>query len=231
MGAVEVWIAAMRSNAVPGSPLWISVVALIALLNVVLLLFVSRNYFAARASRAKDRRSDLEPAPAVGEHFYGAPDGFTEAASDDGFPLASTAEGGVAPIVTTTASEAPASSKPILQGSARHATTAATDAPIEDVLEAARIRIEKHPGSSEALKDLLRALYLDQSMFTFSILAEMPAEDRALAGSLVEAWLMDAYPVERWEGVYKATQEGLAPGLSFDPVGASGGPQFSAGRG
>lgn len=206
---------------VPGSPLWISAVALIALLNVILLLFVSRNYFAARASRAAEGRPDrdrgstfpvarlpdiardgcehsilpgpeLEPAAVVAEHFHEAPVSPDNATSDD----------------PTRQALAPEVAAPVVK-------TAATEAPVQDVLEAVRMRVEKDPTSARGLKDLIRALYLDQSMFAFSSLAEMNAADRALASSLVQAWLTDAYPVDRWEDAYHAIQDELEPGSSL----------------
>jgi hypothetical protein len=78
-----------------------------------------------------------------------------------------------------------------------------------DLREALVARVARDPDSTDGLRDLVRALYLDQSNFRFHAIAELPAEDRLLARQLLDAWLADPSAVDHWEAMYAAFREGL----------------------
>jgi len=73
-----------------------------------------------------------------------------------------------------------------------------------DLREALTARFAYDRGSAQGLKDLVRALYLDQSNFRFHELAELQAEDKALARALIDQWMADPTAVEYWEQTYAA---------------------------
>ena len=81
---------------------------------------------------------------------------------------------------------------------------------VADVIAAVEARVASDPVEAAALKDLLRALYLDESVFRFSALSRIDDDDRELAAALVTAWLSNAYPLERWSAAFEATQGGVA---------------------
>jgi len=75
-----------------------------------------------------------------------------------------------------------------------------------DILLAALRRIQEQPESARPFRELIRALYLDQSVFTFDCLADLPSEDRQLALALLKAWLAGTYEPERWEDAFQDSQ-------------------------
>lgn len=80
----------------------------------------------------------------------------------------------------------------------------------ENIFDVVQTRITRDRASAQGLSELIRALYLDQSNFTFSTVAELDPEDRALAKGLVEAWLSDPKAFERWEELYETVREDYA---------------------
>ena len=75
-----------------------------------------------------------------------------------------------------------------------------------DILLAAIRRIQERPESARPFRELIRALYLDQSVFTFDCLADLDVEDRQLALALLKAWLAGTYAPERWEDAFQDSQ-------------------------
>ena len=82
----------------------------------------------------------------------------------------------------------------------------ATYPPPVNVVAAIRTRVSQDPAAN-GLRDLVRALYLDQSTFTFHTLAELSSEDRALAKQLIDAWLDDPAAIDDWEMFYATLRE------------------------
>ena len=81
---------------------------------------------------------------------------------------------------------------------------------IVDLREALAARVASDGGSAHGLRDLVRALYLDQSNFRFHEIAELQAEDRVLARALIEQWMADPTAIEYWEQTYVAVCESPA---------------------
>ena len=71
-----------------------------------------------------------------------------------------------------------------------------------NISEAVCERVDQDRGSAKGLIDLVRALYLDQSNFTFDVVAQLAPEDRVLAGLLFERWLLDPSEIEYWEDIH-----------------------------
>ena len=169
---------------------WIPLIAALWLASVFLLVFSARKYF---ASRELDR-AGAEPTPMQ--------EPFIEASRTPGTLLAGRE-------VVTDVDDAP---RWVAAPHDRAADIAATisrapDIGAESVFEAVRARIARDRASAEALRELIRALYLDQSNFTFHTIAELDAEDRALAKGLIDKWLEDPSAVERWEILYDTFRE------------------------
>ncbi len=82
----------------------------------------------------------------------------------------------------------------------------------QSIFTAARTRIVRDGVSAQGLSELIRALYLDETNFTFQTIAGLNAEDRALAERLIEAWLADPSAVEPWEEIYDTVRESHAVG-------------------
>ena len=72
-------------------------------------------------------------------------------------------------------------------------------------------RVARDPATAHGLVELVRALYLDGSSFEFHAIAELDAEDRALAKALVDAWLADPAAVDEWKQLYDAVRAPLEP--------------------
>ena len=85
-----------------------------------------------------------------------------------------------------------------------HAENGQQSAP--DILRAALRRIQERPESARPFRELIRALYLDQSVFTFDCLADLDSEDRQLALAVLKAWLAGSYEPERWEDAFQDSQ-------------------------
>lgn len=64
----------------------------------------------------------------------------------------------------------------------------------------------QRPGTSHALANLVRALYLDQSTFTFNTLEPLDDDMRALAAALIDAHLNNRYRADEWERAYEAVK-------------------------
>jgi len=92
------------------------------------------------------------------------------------------------------------------------------DTGAESVFEAVRARIARDRASAQGLSELIRALYLDQSNFTFHTIAELNVEDRALAKGLIEEWLADPSAVETWEEIYDTARESIASSPYREPA-------------
>jgi hypothetical protein len=78
----------------------------------------------------------------------------------------------------------------------------ASGVPREDLLAAVRERLSAAPTASQGLRELVRALYLDQSNFRFETLAALGDEDRRLAFRLIEAWIGDPSALDFWHAMY-----------------------------
>jgi hypothetical protein len=81
---------------------------------------------------------------------------------------------------------------------------------ITDLRDALTARVASDRDSAHGLKELVRALYLDQSNFRFHEIAELQAEDRVLARALIEQWMSNPTAVEYWEQTYAAVCESPA---------------------
>jgi hypothetical protein len=81
---------------------------------------------------------------------------------------------------------------------------------IVDLREALTARVASDRDSAHGLRDLVRALYLDQSTFRFHEIADLRAEDRVLARALIDQWMADPTAVEYWEQTYAAVCESPA---------------------
>ena len=73
-------------------------------------------------------------------------------------------------------------------------------------LEAVRARVARDRPSAQGLIELIRALYLDGSTFTFNTIGDLSTEDRELANALIDAWLADPSAVDDWRDAYDAVQ-------------------------
>lgn len=71
-------------------------------------------------------------------------------------------------------------------------------------LEAFRARVARDRPSAQGLIELIRALYLDGSTFTFNTIGELSTEDRDLANALIDAWLADPSSTDDWRDAYDA---------------------------
>lgn len=169
---------------------WIPLAAALWLASVILLIFSARKYF---ATRGLDRAgADLAP---LQEPFIEAsrtPGTLVvkrEADTDiDDASLSVTARDDHAAEVAGTISREP-------------------EAGVESLFAAVRARIAGDPASAHGLSELIRALYLDQSNFTFQMIAGLSVEDRALAKGLIDEWLVDPSAIERWEEIYETVRE------------------------
>lgn len=73
-------------------------------------------------------------------------------------------------------------------------------------LEAFHARVARDRPSAQGLIELIRALYLDGSTFTFNTIGELSTEDRELANALIDAWLADPSAVDEWRDAYDAVR-------------------------
>lgn len=67
----------------------------------------------------------------------------------------------------------------------------------------ALIQAGKHTPTASALANLIRALYLDQSTFTFNMLEALDPQQRQLASQLIAAHLDNRYRADEWERAYE----------------------------
>lgn len=168
----------------------IPLIAALWLASIFLLVFSARRYF---ASRAHDR-SGAELTP-MQEPFIGA--------SRTPGTLVAERE-----VVTEVDNTSPWVAAPHDLAAGVAATIArAPDTAAESVFEGVRARIARDGACAQGLSELIRALYLDQSNFTFHTIAELNVEDRALAKRLIEEWLADPSAVEPWEEIYDTVRE------------------------
>ena len=82
--------------------------------------------------------------------------------------------------------------------------------PEVSVLDAVRARFAEEGTPAQGLSDLIRALYLDESNFTFHSIADLSDDDRALARRLIDHWLADPLALDRWEEIYTAVPKSYA---------------------
>lgn len=68
------------------------------------------------------------------------------------------------------------------------------------------ISAAKHAPTAAALANLIRALYLDQSTFTFNLLEPLDPDSRRLAAQLVTAHLTNRYRADEWEQAYEGVK-------------------------
>lgn len=68
-------------------------------------------------------------------------------------------------------------------------------------------RVTRDRTSVQGLADLVRALYLDQSNFSFAAIAELAVDDRQLAQALISQWLADPSAVDYWEAMHALLRE------------------------
>lgn len=204
------------------SVVWLGLVAFMWLLNVVFLVFATRRYFAlksARSSGSDDGPESRDHYVAVDESEEAAASGREEAPTARGMPeplpvMVEQFRATIAEVVETPRPVEIADAVETADGStvadrldaAAPAEVAAATAEPPDVLLAAVARIAQDPASGQPLGDLIRALYLDQSVFTFDGLAAIDARDREMAAALITAWLMATYDTDRWEAAFETTQ-------------------------
>ena len=96
---------------------------------------------------------------------------------------------------------------PVAETLADQSETDPGSAPVPSLHDAVRERVARDPATAHGLVELVRALYLDGSSFEFHAIAELDAEDRALAKALVDAWLADPVAVDDWKRLYDAVRE------------------------
>lgn len=94
--------------------------------------------------------------------------------------------------------------------------TLTTQDPLAQVAEI--MRSTTHAPTASALANLIRALYLDQSTFTFNMLEPLPADMRALAAELIAAHLKDRYRADEWERAYEESKTHLLRGAKPSSV-------------
>ena len=90
--------------------------------------------------------------------------------------------------------------------------------PEVNILDAVRARFAEEGTTAHGLSDLIRALYLDESNFTFHSIADLSDDDRALARRLIKHWLEDPLALERWEEIYAAVPKSYALIRDRDPA-------------
>ena len=190
----------------PGPENWIPLVALLWLASVVFLVLSTRRYLASRAIDRREAESTAmhsrirvlaSPPPVFGGGAIpdaGYSDPVVAAPVDAALPVASSDLA----IDATSTNETRA---------AADAATNASGSDATSVREAVRARVARDSASAQGLSDLIRALYLDQSNFTFHTIAELETEDRALAKALIEAWLKEPSAVDAWEEIYDTVRK------------------------
>lgn len=94
--------------------------------------------------------------------------------------------------------------------------TLTTQDPLAQVAEI--MRSTTHAPTASALANLVRALYLDQSTFTFNMLESLPADMRSLAAELIAAHLKDRYRADEWERAYEESKTYLLRGAKPSSV-------------
>ena len=94
--------------------------------------------------------------------------------------------------------------------------TVATQDPLAQVAEI--MRSTTHAPTASALANLIRALYLDQSTFTFNMLESLPPDMRALAAELIAAHLKNRYRADEWERAYEGSKAHLLRGAKTSSV-------------
>jgi hypothetical protein len=193
-----------------GSENWLTLVAMAWLASVVLFVVSLRRYLASRALL----RAQAEP-PTVQEPYIEI-----GAASQVLFGPAPTyphdSEPGLSAPLDRRLPGVAIGDEATHEAIARDFQVAGEASPVAStpgscpasVREAVRDRVSRDRASAQGLSELIRALYLDQSNFTFHTLAELDAQDRALAKALIEEWLDVPWAVEKWEELYHAVLEG-----------------------
>jgi hypothetical protein len=178
--------------------------ALVALLwfgSVGLLAYAVRGYVAARAvERAAQPGTQQEPFIDAGV-TQGLEDVRSSASTRDG-PDVGESFGSQATSPVPAIDEIAAEDQRL--DAAMAASRDAPGAPGEDLLAAVSDRLSAAPGDSQGLRELVRALYLDQSNFRFETLAALGDEDRRLAMRLIEAWIADPSALDFWHAIYAA---------------------------
>lgn len=199
------------SELLPGSENWLPLVALLWLASGGLLVFSALKYFASTAANRTERESaEMRPfvkAPASEPRLFELP-------RDASFGEPQHRVGISAARPAASSDDRPTDARGGDDGAATVAAAPAAPSFGHDaasVRERVRARLARDRSSAQGLRELIRALYLDQSNFTFDTLAGLEAEDRALARTLVEVWLNDPSAVDAWKALYDTTIREEAP--------------------
>ena len=175
---------------------WLPLVALLCFASVLFLVFCVRKYFASRAREARLAES-VQIAPRI-----------ELPRASDAVERNDAVEESFSKIVQTwSASPLPPADQAYLCNAEDQRESAPGDAlarmhDVIDVREAVSARVALDRASARGLRDLVRALYLDQSNFRFHVIADLQPEDRALARALIEKWMTDPTAIEYWESIY-----------------------------
>lgn len=193
-----------------GSEYWLSLVALAWLASVLLFVVSLRRYLASRALHRAQAEPTTVQEPcieirAASQVLFGPASTY----ADDSEPRLS------APLDRTLLG-AGIGDEATHEATARDSQAAGAVSPMActpgscpaSVKEAVRARVSRDRSSAQGLSELIRALYLDESNFTFRTLAELDTQDRALAKALIEEWLDVPSAVEKWEELYHTVREG-----------------------
>ena len=113
---------------------------------------------------------------------------------------------------TSTVQAYPCGEEDQRQGGAAEAATRTCE--IVHLREALTARVASDRVSAQGLRDLVRALYLDQSNFRFHDIAQLEPGDKVLARALIDQWMTDPSAVEYWEQTYVAVCENPNPAPS-----------------
>lgn len=91
---------------------------------------------------------------------------------------------------------------------------------IDDPLAEASAIVQagKHAPTASALANLIRALYLDQSTFTFNMLETLDPQQRQLASELIAAHLDNRYRADEWERAYEIVKVHLQRNPKASPI-------------
>ena len=184
---------------------WLPLVALLCFASVLFLSFCVWKYFSSRTEGAS---SPADSTPVL-QHVELHP-------LVDSLRLDDAVEASMDKIVQTWGAPPVAPSDQAYPCSEEDQRQSSPDEPVTrtcgivDQREALTARVAYDRDSAQGLCELVRALYLDQSNFRFHEIAELQAEDKALARALIDHWLADPTAVEYWEQTYAAVCESPA---------------------
>lgn len=187
----------MATDQIPSTTIdWLPLVALLCFASVLFLVFCVRKYFASRAREARlaesvqiAHRIESPRAPDAPERNDAVEESLSKV------------------MQTWSASPLAPGDQPYLFSAEDQRKSTPGDALVRmqdviDVREAVSARVAFDRASAQGLRELVRALYLDQSNFRFHVIADLQPEDKALARALIEKWMTDPTAIEYWEGIY-----------------------------